>query len=47
MRALVSFTLERNLRRTRLLGDVRRSQLVQVDRLVSYPLVFIHLRHEV
>ena len=25
---------------------IRRSQLVQVERLVSYPLVFIHLRRK-
>ena len=41
MRALVSFTLKRNLRpnmrRSRLMA-IRRSQLVQVDWLVSYPL---------
>ena len=47
MRALVSFTLQRNLRtnmgRTRLLAYFR-TRLVQVDRLVSYPIVFLHRR---
>ena len=46
MRALVSFTLQRNLRtnmRRTNFGAFRHSQLVQVDQLVSYPLVFIHL----
>ena len=44
--SLVSFSLQRkvrvNMRRTRLFGY----SPVQVDRLVSYPLVFIHLRNE-
>ena len=42
MRALVSFTLQRNLRAN--MRSMHRNQPVQVDRLVSYPLVFIHLR---
>ena len=44
MRDLVSFLLQRNLRTNKRRTDdfwaVRRSQLVQVHRLVSYPLVF-------
>ena len=51
VRTLVSFTLQRNLcakmPRTRLTGYIHRSQPVQVDRLVSYPFVFIHLRYKV
>ena len=46
MSSLILFTLQRNLRntnmqRTRLLSFLQ--QLVQVDWLVSYPLLFIHL----
>ena len=48
MRALVSITLQRNLHNNTCAEQdfwaIRRSQPIQVDRLVSYPLVFIHIR---
>ena len=48
LRALILFTLQKNLhtnmRKTCTLA-IRRRQLVQVDRVVSYPPVFIHLRY--
>ena len=45
MRALVSFTLQRNLSANaeRDLWAIRRTQPVQVNRLASCPLVFIYL----
>ena len=49
MRAHVLFTLQKNLRTNmhRKLSPIRSSQLVQVDRLASYPLVFIHIRLQI
>ena len=50
MRTHVLFTLQKNLRtimRRMKLSAIRSSQLVQVDRLVYYPLVFIHIRLEI
>ena len=50
IRALILFKLQRNLRANMCRTGrwaTRRSQPVLVDRLVLYPLVFIHLRHQV